>query len=254
MTGGSAFDAHAVADRLVRDIRVGTVLDLGSPRQLAEALRARGVSVTSLDRPDAASLRAHSSREYDLIVRIDGVDDIEQLPEDAEALVTEICARTADVILAPGLGLSTPAAGGRRARRSPWAQLFAAHGFFLDIDYDVTFVSPLAMRFRRSPEGRGPARPSDEGSLAEALQRLRRTMEEKDQLILRLNADVLSLRNSVAWKTAARLRPMFQRWLRADSERLHIYWTLRRSLEVLVEEGVVSVFQRARHKIRSGLR
>jgi GT2 family glycosyltransferase len=264
LTGGSAFDADAIADRLLRDICVTTVLDLGSPSQLTEALRARGISVARMERPDAHSLRAHASREYDLILSVGAIDrvgDIDHLPDDAEALVTEICARTPDVILAPGIGLFGPAAGTGtgprpRALRSPWARLFAAHGFFLDIDYDVTFVSPLAMRFRRSPGDRGLTRTADESRPVEEHltgRGPRPPVEEKDELILNLNAQLLSIRNSVTWKTATRLRSLIHRWLRADSERLPLYWGLRRTLEVLLEEGVVSVLHRVRHKMRLGL-
>jgi len=32
-----------------------------------------------------------------------------------------------------------------------WAQLFARHQFFHDLDFDASFISPWAMRFRRQP-------------------------------------------------------------------------------------------------------
>ena len=33
-----------------------------------------------------------------------------------------------------------------------WAELFARHGFYRDVDYDASFVTPWAVRFRRSHE------------------------------------------------------------------------------------------------------
>ena len=33
-----------------------------------------------------------------------------------------------------------------------WAELFARHGFYRDVDYDASFVTPWAVRFRRSSE------------------------------------------------------------------------------------------------------
>lgn len=254
----STFNADSIADRLLRDIRPRTVLDLGSPSQLSEALRARGIDVARVDRPDVGLLGAHVSGDYDLIVSVGGVGHSPD--EETVRLVTHICARTADIILAPSICPPASKPGVEqellpsRGLRSLWTQLFASHSFFLDVDYDVTFVAPLAMRFRRAPTVTVPSRALDELSQArKELCHLRHSVEEKDQLILNLNARLLGIQSSVSWKTAIRVRSFFWRFLRADSERFPAYWLLRRTLTVLLEEGAGSALQRARYKIHGAM-
>jgi len=81
------------------------------------------------------------------------------------------------------------------------------------------------------------------------LQDLRQTLEEKDERLLNVNLRLIEIQHSVAWKVARRLGSVFERLLFANGARINIYWKLRRTLEVLVDEGVRAVFQRTSHKI-----
>lgn len=155
-----------IADRIVRDIAPGTVLDAGCAiGLLVETLRDRGVDATGLDissyaidqlhetvRPHCrrASIADDLGRRYDLIVCI---EVLEHMPAaEAEAAVENFCRWTDDVLFS-----SSPL-----DRREPthinvhppehWAELFARHDFFRDTDFDATFVTAWAARFRRRRE------------------------------------------------------------------------------------------------------
>jgi len=157
-----------IADRIVRDFGPQTVLDAGCAMGfLVEALRDRGVEAYGIDiseyalaqvrediRPYCrkASVTAALKRKYDLIVCI---ETLEHLPKrDAEHAVQNFCAHTGDVLFS-----STPhdykeATHVNVMPRDYWAELFARLGFVHDLDYDPsTYLSPWAVRFRKSQEG-----------------------------------------------------------------------------------------------------
>jgi|GEM_PF-1135866 GT2 family glycosyltransferase len=225
----------AVIDRLLEEISPKRVLDLASRVPLAEALRSRGVDALRLD---VASPTPDLDRRYDLVVSLGALDNLDEGAR--AALAARICAAAPDVILAVD------------NFRSRWVELLATNGLFLDVDYDATFIAPRAMRFR-AIEPREPGRTPNPLVSAEEVERLRRAVEEKDQLILKLNFSILSMQSSVMWKASARLRSALRRLLRAESQSTPLYWALRRIGQVWLEEGLGSVLQRARHKMRLAL-
>ncbi len=153
-----------VADHIVRDIAPESSLEVGcASGSLVDALAERGVDAEGIDlspevhgqatRGEQARCRTGSAldpfgRRYDLVTCI-GV--VEHLPAvETERVVENICAHTDDVIF-----MSTPDDHGQETHvnvRPPehWAELFARHGFHRDLAYDLTYLSPWAMRFRRS--------------------------------------------------------------------------------------------------------
>ncbi|MDO8834501.1 MAG: methyltransferase domain-containing protein [Vicinamibacterales bacterium] len=155
-----------IADRLIEDIEPRQVLDAGCALGLlVEALRDRGVEAYGVDLSSYAIDNLHEKvrsycrlgsvaddfdRRYDLIVSI---EVLEHMPAaDAEAAVANFCRHADDVVFS-----SSPL-----DHREPthinvhppehWAELFARHDFFRDTDFDATFITPWAARFRRRRE------------------------------------------------------------------------------------------------------
>jgi SAM-dependent methyltransferase len=153
----------AIADRIVSDISPSSVLDAGCAMGfLVEKLRERGVEAFGVDISEYAIAQAHPDirpfcwvgsvaaplpRRYDLIVSI---EVLEHMPQDeAERAVANFCQSTDDILFS-----STPLDYKEASHlnvHSPeyWATLFARQGFFRDVDFDTSFITPWATRFRR---------------------------------------------------------------------------------------------------------
>jgi hypothetical protein len=182
----------AIADRIVSDIQPGTVLDAGCAWGfLVEALRQRDVEAFGVDISDYAMQNVHPEvqpycwigsvaepfpQKYDLIVCI---EVLEHLPQaQAEQAVQNFCLHSDSVLFS-----STPfdykeATHFNVQLPEYWAELFARQGFFRDIDFDASFVTPWAVRFRRK---------------SEPLARMVREYERKYFLLAKENADLRSL-------------------------------------------------------------
>lgn len=155
-----------IAARITTDMQPSRVLDAGCAKGfLVETLRDRGIEAYGIDISDHAIAEVHPpiqpfcrvgsitgdlGGDYDLIVSIEVV---EHMPaRDAELAIANICAHTADVLFS-----SSP-----HDYREPthvnvqppehWAELFARHGFYRDVDYDASYVVPWAVRFRKRAE------------------------------------------------------------------------------------------------------
>jgi hypothetical protein len=90
------------------------------------------------------------SRRYDLIVCIEVLEHMQ--PVEAEKAVVNFCAHTDDVLFS-----STPFDYKEATHYNVhppeyWAELFARQGFFRDIDFDASFLTPWAVRFRKKQE------------------------------------------------------------------------------------------------------
>lgn len=155
-----------IADRLVREINPRTTLDAGCALGfLVEALRDRGVEAYGLDiseyaiqrvrddiRPYCAvgSLTQPLSRRYDLVTCI---EVLEHMPRaEGEQAITRLCAASDDILFS-----STPLDYNEATHfnvQPPeyWAYRFALEGFVRDLDFDATFLTPWAVRFRRNRE------------------------------------------------------------------------------------------------------
>lgn len=156
----------AIADRIVRDINPRRVLDAGCALGLlVETLRARGVDARGLDISSYAiasaapaiapylkegSIADELDERYDLVVSIEVLEHMP--PADAEAAIANVCRHTDDVLFS-----SSPLDFRETTHvnvRPPeyWAEQFARHGFVRDVDFDASFITPWAARFRRSAE------------------------------------------------------------------------------------------------------
>ena len=186
MTDGSAFDEFyyrnccgqpyernetwrrffgAAADRIVADINPRTVVDAGCAiGMLVEALRERGVDAHGIDISSYAidsvpaplrqfcrqgSIAEPLERRFDLVVCI---EVLEHMPADeADRAIANFAAHADDVLFS-----STPFDYREPTHinvRMPedWAEAFARHGLFRDVDFDASFITKWAVRFTRRP-------------------------------------------------------------------------------------------------------
>jgi GT2 family glycosyltransferase/SAM-dependent methyltransferase len=154
----------SVADRIVRDIGPSTVLDAGCAMGfLVETLRARAVDAVGVDISEYAIEKAHADvrpfcwvgavtdpfpRKYDLIVCIEVLEHLS--PQEADRAIENFCTHADDILFS-----STPFDYKEATHinvRPPdyWAQRFAQHEFYRDIDFDASFLTPWAVRFRKT--------------------------------------------------------------------------------------------------------
>jgi SAM-dependent methyltransferase len=154
---------NGIAERIVSDIRPTRVLDAGCTiGLLVETLRARGVEAWGIDlstwaiehaSPAAApyvregSITEPFAERYDLIVCIEVLEHMP--PALAEQAIANFAAHTDDVLFS-----STPFDYREPTHvnvRMPedWAEAFARHGFYRDVDYDASYVTKWAVRFTR---------------------------------------------------------------------------------------------------------
>lgn len=156
----------AIADRIVRDIRPRTVLDAGCALGfLVETLRQREVEAFGIDLSEYAigqvapdvrpycrigSVAEPFERRYDLIVSI---EVLEHMPAaEAERAVANFCAHADDVLFSSSPLDFREATHFNVQQPEHWAELFARQGFFRDVDFDASFITPWAARYRRSGE------------------------------------------------------------------------------------------------------
>lgn len=183
---------NGFADQIVRQIQPATVLDAGCAiGLLVETLRQRGIEAWGVDVSEYAienvpselqsychlgSVTEAFEREYDLIVCL---EVLEHLPQgESEKAVTNICRYTDDVLFS-----STPfdykeATHFNVQPPEYWAELFAHNGFYRDVDFDASFITPWAVRFRHRDE---------------PLHRIVRDYERKYWLLWKENTDLRSL-------------------------------------------------------------
>ena len=156
-----------IAQRILETIRPARVLDAGCAiGLLVEALRQRGIDAEGIDLSSYAISHVHESvrpycrvasitddlpDRYDLIVSI---EVLEHLPPAAgAAAIANFCRHTDDVLFS-----STPQhyRDANHLNVQPaeyWAEIFAEHGMYRDVEFDASFVSPWAARYRRSRDG-----------------------------------------------------------------------------------------------------
>ena len=157
---------RGIADRIIADIGPQSVLDAGCALGfLIEGLRGRGVEAFGRDvsafaidnvhpsiRPycDRGSIAEPLARRYDLIVSIEVLEHMRA--DEARAAIANLCRFTDDMLFS-----STPFDYKEVTHfnvQPPeyWAELFAQQGFYRDVDFDASFITEWAVRFRRRQE------------------------------------------------------------------------------------------------------
>ncbi len=155
-----------LADHIVAEIGPRSVMDAGCAfGMLVEQLRARGVDAEGIDISEYAITQADESvrpyvrvgsitepfgRRYDLIVCIEA---LEHMPRaDADAAIANMCAWSDDILFSSSPHDHKEATHLNVNPPEYWAERFARHGFFHDVDFDASFITPWAVRFRRRAE------------------------------------------------------------------------------------------------------
>ena len=227
-----------VADSIVATIAPRTVLDAGCAiGLLVEALRARGVDASGVDvsawaiaqvpeelRPycRVGSITEALEGHYDLITCI---EVLEHLPAfEADPVIQNLCAH-ADAVLFS----STPDDFEEPTHLNVestayWARLFAAHGFFRDIDHDAQYLAPQAILFRKST-------PTVEALISgyeSSLWNLRETLSANNRVLTeewrttasRVRELEVGLHEvSERWRRSASRVAELEEWLNASDER-----------------------------------
>jgi len=155
-----------IAGRIAADIRPESVLDAGCALGfLVESLRHRGVQAFGVDISEYAISQVHESikpycwqgsitepfpRRYDLIVSI---EVLEHLPKtEAEKAVENLCHHADDILFSSSPFDYEEPTHFNVQPPEYWAALFARQGFYRDVDFDASFITPWAVRFRRRNE------------------------------------------------------------------------------------------------------
>jgi 2-polyprenyl-3-methyl-5-hydroxy-6-metoxy-1,4-benzoquinol methylase len=156
----------SIAGKIVASIQPKTVLDAGCAMGfLVEQLRVRGVEAWGMDVSEYAVQNVHESihdyiwvgsvtepfpRKYDLITTI---EVLEHLPKEAsEQAVTNLCQHTEDILFSSSPLDYKEATHFNVQPVEYWAELFAQQGFYRDVDFDASFITPWAARYRRKQE------------------------------------------------------------------------------------------------------
>ncbi len=243
---------ESVADRIMGDIRPSTILHVGCGAGfLVRALRQRDADAFGIDVSDRAMQTAppdvrpfcweHSPteplpRSYDLIVC---TELLEELSSSAvERAVVTLCQHSDDILFF----LQTPAAGEDRPLdlRSPvfWAERFAQHGFYRDLDTDAKFVGFRAVRFRKA-DAVPRVIAAYEGRLwllhREAEARRRLNIEHRNQLVdlsreLAMRIDMIRELTQVMGALTQQIEAWEARWAALEGS---IGWTLVERLQRL---------------------
>lgn len=152
-----------IADRIVSDLAPRRVLDAGCAwGLLVEALRERGVEAFGIDISDYAigqvapavapycrtgSIAEPLDGQYDLIVCMEVVEHMP--PAESERALANLAAHTSELLFSSSpFDLREPTHVNVRPPEG-WAEVLARHGFYRDVDFDASFVTPWAFRARK---------------------------------------------------------------------------------------------------------
>jgi hypothetical protein len=157
-------DRDRIAQRIVQDIGPTSVMDAGCAMGfLVERLRAHHVDAWGVDISEYAIAQAHDSvkafcrvgsvadpfgQRFDLIVTIEVLEHMPQ-PE-AERAIANLCAHSNDVLFSSSPDDYAEATHINVQPPEYWVEQFARHGFYADLDFDASFITHWAVRFRKT--------------------------------------------------------------------------------------------------------
>ena len=152
-----------IAERIATEIRPQRVLDAGCALGLlVETLRDRGIDAYGIDISAFAIAQVHQpiqpfcrqgsvtepfAERYDLIVSIEVLEHM-SAPE-AEAAIATFCRHSDDILFSSSPFDFKEATHGNVQPPEYWASHFARHGFYRDVDFDASFITSWAVRFRK---------------------------------------------------------------------------------------------------------
>ncbi len=260
----------SIADRIVSDIGPTTVLDAGCAMGfLVEALRHRGVQAFGVDISEYAIANVHPSirpfcwvgslleplpQQYDLIITIEVFEHIPKT--EVELAIENLCTHTDDILFS-----STPfdykeATHCNVQPPEYWAERFAQHGFYRDIDFDATFITPWAARFRKSRDPVSRVVAAYERRWwqlhQENLARRELNIEQRNELAAKAQ-EIQQLQQTVK-ELSAQLNDWEQRWSQLEGS---ADWTVMRKPQSMLRRRLTppgSVRDQTLKDIQHGLR
>lgn len=156
----------AIAERLVNDLSPETMLDAGCAKGfLVECLRNKGVKAFGIDISDYAINSAHESikeyckvasiadpleSQYDVIISIEVVEHMEK--SESELAIANLCKHTDKILFSSSPYDYSEVTHINVQQPEVWAQIFARNGFFRDLDYDASYITPWAVLFHRNSQ------------------------------------------------------------------------------------------------------
>ena len=159
---------NIVADNIVQTIHPSTVLDVGCAMgYLVVALRDRGVEAYGIDVSEYAISKVREDikpycrvcsaldpfpkefpQKYDLVTTIEVAEHLYE--EDGRLFIKNICNYTDDIIFSSTPDDITEKTHFNVQQPEYWAKIFAENGFFRELTYDASYISPQASRFVKS--------------------------------------------------------------------------------------------------------
>ncbi len=226
----SFFDS--IAERIVSDIGPSSVLDAGCAMGfLVEKLRARGSEAYGIDVSTFAIENVHAStrafcsvasildpfpQTYDLIVTIEVLEHLHKA--DAEKAVGNLCAHTDDILFSSSPSDFNETTHFNVQPPEYWAEHFARHSFYRDVDFDASFLTPWAVRFRRKSEPthrivrdyeRIMARVAEERNTIRGVNlELKNQLAQNEQVIKSQERELENITQGITYQFARRLRRM----------------------------------------------
>lgn len=157
-----------IADLIVQDLKPKTVLDAGCAMgYLVAALRDRGVEAYGVDISEYAISKVREDirpycavgslteplpdclpRQYDLVVTIEVLEHLYE--KDGKQAIQNLCTLSDCIIFSSTPYDFTEKTHFNVQQREYWAQLFAAEGFFDDLNYRPTYLTQYASCFKKS--------------------------------------------------------------------------------------------------------
>ena len=156
----------AVAARIVNDFSPKSMLDAGCAKGfLVECLRNKGVEAFGVDISEyainnvyepikdfckIASISDPLDSFYDVIISIEVVEHMER--SESEAAIANLCNFTDKILFSSSPHDYSEATHINVQQPEVWAQIFARNGFFRDLDYDASYITPWAVLFHRDQQ------------------------------------------------------------------------------------------------------
>jgi SAM-dependent methyltransferase len=157
---------EGIAEKIKNEINPKTVLDAGCAFGfLVEKMRKKDIQAFGCDISEYAISQTHDSikpycwvasladpipNRYDLIVSIEVLEHIKK--NESELALINLCTASDDILFS-----STPFDYKETTHvnvNNPdyWSEQFAKHGFFRDVNFDASFITPWAVRYRKRNE------------------------------------------------------------------------------------------------------
>lgn len=153
----------AIAARIVNDFSPKKMLDAGCAKGfLVECLRNNGVEAFGVDISEyainnvyepikdfckVASIADPLASFFDVIISIEVVEHMER--SESEEAIANLCRHTDKFLFSSSPHDYSEATHINVQQPEVWAQLFARNGFFRDLDYDASYITPWAVLFCR---------------------------------------------------------------------------------------------------------